>query len=217
MGYGGDASYVAGSNYVLEVASYNYAFPVVGTVATFTASPVSDYAWRFTWYGVTTFTNYGISVLLTNDSSLARDYTFTTLSPNGTIRSVTNITVMPFTGNVVTVSNATLSLSLNNGASSLSAGNVRLVDSTVLNLNFGSATGPTGNPAINASGYAVSNTGTNIINITGQYLTVGQYPLIYTGASVPTNNFVLGTKPTGVVAVLTNSGDRKSTRLNSSH
>lgn len=106
----------------------------------------------------------------------------------------------------LTVSNATLSLSLNNGSSYLNAGNVSFVGGTVLNLNFGTATGPTGNPAINASGYAVSNTGTNTINIAGQYLTTGEYQLIYTGGSVPTNNFVLGTKPVGVVAVLTNSG-----------
>jgi autotransporter-associated beta strand protein len=106
----------------------------------------------------------------------------------------------------LTVSNATLNLSLNNGNSSLSAGNISLAGTNVLNFNFGTATGPTGNPAINASGSAVSNTGTNTINIAGQYLTTGEYQLIYTGGSVPTNNFVLGTKPVGVVAVLTNSG-----------
>jgi autotransporter-associated beta strand protein len=105
----------------------------------------------------------------------------------------------------LTVSNATLSLSLNNGNTSLSAGNITLAGTNVLNLNFGTATSPAA-AAIYANGYTVSNTGTNTINLTGQYLTVGQYPLIYTGASVPTNNFVLGTKPTGVVAVLTNSG-----------
>ena len=106
----------------------------------------------------------------------------------------------------LTVSNAALSLSQNNGNSSLNAGNISLAGTNVLNFNFGTATGPTGNPAINASGYAVSNTGTNTINIAGQYLTTGEYQLIYTGGPVPTNNFVLGTKPVGVVAVLINSG-----------
>jgi autotransporter-associated beta strand protein len=105
----------------------------------------------------------------------------------------------------LTVSNATLSLSLNNGSSSMSAGNITLAGTNVLNLNFGTATSPAA-AAINAAGYTVSNTGTNTINITGQYLTTGEYQLIYTGAPVPTNNFKLGTLPTGVVAVLTNSG-----------
>ncbi len=105
----------------------------------------------------------------------------------------------------ITVSNATLNLSLNNGASSIFAGGVSLVGTNVLNFNFGTATSPTAR-AIDASGYRVSNTGTNLINITGQFLVVGQYPLIYSGSPVPTNNFKLGPLATGVVAVLTNSG-----------
>ena len=103
----------------------------------------------------------------------------------------------------ITVSNATLSLSLNNGSSSISAAGITLKGTNVLNFNFGTASSPSA-PAINASG--VSNTGTNLINIAGQYLVKGQYQLIYTGSSVPTNNFKLGPLPTGVVAVLTNSG-----------
>ncbi len=103
----------------------------------------------------------------------------------------------------ITVSNAALTVSLNNGISSISAAGITLKGTNVLNFNFGTASSPSV-PAISASG--VSNTGTNLINISGQFLIKGQYPLIYTGGSVPTNNFKLGSLPTGVVAVLTNSG-----------
>jgi fibronectin-binding autotransporter adhesin len=105
----------------------------------------------------------------------------------------------------LTVSNATLTLSLNNGTSSLFAGGVSLAGSNVLNFNFGTATSPAAR-AIDATGYAVSNTGSNLITITGPLLVVGTYPLIYTGSPVPTNNFKLGPLPTGMVAVLENSG-----------
>ena len=106
----------------------------------------------------------------------------------------------------LTVSNATLTVSLNNGASSLYAGGVSFIGNNVLNLNFGTATAPSAR-AIDATGQIVSNTGgTTVINITGPLLVVGQYPLIYTGGSVPTNNFVLGPLPTGMVAHLVDSG-----------
>jgi fibronectin-binding autotransporter adhesin len=105
----------------------------------------------------------------------------------------------------LTVSNATLTLSLNNGNSSIYAGGVTLVGSNVLNFNFGTAASPAAR-AIDANGFSVSNTGTNLINISGPLLVVGTYPLIYTGTSVPTNNFKLGPLPTGMVAVLENSG-----------
>jgi autotransporter-associated beta strand protein len=103
------------------------------------------------------------------------------------------------------VSNATLTVSLNNGSSSLSAGGVSLAGTNVLNFNFGTANSPSAR-AIDVMGYSVNNTGTNIINITGPLLVVGTYPLIYTGGPVPTNNFKLGPLPTGMVAVLENSG-----------
>jgi autotransporter-associated beta strand protein len=103
------------------------------------------------------------------------------------------------------VSNAALTLSLNNGNSSIYAGGVSLKGTNVLNFNFGTATSPTSR-AIDATGYSFSNTGTNTVNITGPLLVVGTYPLIYTGSSVPTNNFKLGPLPTGMQAVLENSG-----------
>jgi len=105
----------------------------------------------------------------------------------------------------LTLSNATLTLSLNNALRPFTLQASCFKDSNVLNLNFGTASSPSAY-AINANGDTVSNTGTNVINITGQNLVTGQYPLIYTGSSVPTNNFKLGTLPTGVVATLVNSG-----------
>jgi len=103
------------------------------------------------------------------------------------------------------VSNAALSITLNNGNSSLPAGSLSLAGTNVLTFNFGTATSPTAR-AIDATGGSVVNIGTNLVNITGPLLTVGTYPLIYTGSSVPTNNFKLGPLPTGMVAHLANSG-----------
>lgn len=105
----------------------------------------------------------------------------------------------------LTVSNATVTISTANGTASIFAGGVSLAGSNVLNFNFGTATSPSAR-AIDATGFSVSNTGTNLINITGALLVVGQYSLIYTGGSVPTNNFKLGPLPTGMVAQLVNSG-----------
>ena len=103
----------------------------------------------------------------------------------------------------LTVNGAALNLSLNNGSSSVNAGNVTL-NNAVLNFNFGTATSPTA-AGINANGFTVSATGTNIINITGPGLAQGQYPLISTGGSVSTNNFRLGNVG-GISATLVNSG-----------
>jgi autotransporter-associated beta strand protein len=114
-------------------------------------------------------------------------------------------TTQPSYVNALTVSNASLSVSLDNGLSALYTGNVTFRGNTVLNLDYGTATSPA-YAAIYATGNSVSNTGTNVINITGSHLVNGQYQLIYTGSSVPTNNFKLGTLPTGVVATLVNSG-----------
>lgn len=106
-------------------------------------------------------------------------------------------------GGAITVNNAALALSLANSSASISAGPVTFSGNSALNLNYGSVATPTA-PAINATG--VSIVGTNTINITGSSLVVGEIQLIQTGSSVPTNHFRLGTLPTGVVAVLTNSG-----------
>lgn len=106
-------------------------------------------------------------------------------------------------GNAITVSNASLNLLLNNGNSSIYAGAVTFAGNSTLNLNFGTAASPIA-PAITA--ISVNVTGTNTINITGPSLVAGLYPLIYTGGSVPTNNFKLGVLPTGLAAVLTDSG-----------
>lgn len=131
------------------------------------------------------------------------NYTGPTVVRGGTL--ALDATQASSSSSVLTVSNATLTLALNNGVSSIFAGGVSLAGSNVLNFNFGTATAPTAR-AIDATGFSVSNTGTNRVNITGALLVVGQYPLIYTGSPVPTNNFILGPLPTGMVAVLTNSG-----------
>lgn len=130
-------------------------------------------------------------------------YTGPTVVQGGTL--ALDATLTSSSSSVVTVSNATLNLSLANGTASIYAGGVALSGSNVLNFNFGTATSPTAR-AIDATGGSFSNTGTNLVNITGPLLVVGSYPLIYTGSSVPTNNFKLGPLPTGMVAVLTNTG-----------
>lgn len=137
--------------------------------------------------------------------TLSGGYTYTgpTAVRRGTL--VLDAAQASSSSSMLTVSNAVLTISANNGNSSIYAGGVSLAGTNVLNFNFGTATTPFAR-AIDASGYSVSNAGTNIVNITGPLLMVGQYPLIYTGGSVPTNNFKLGPLPTGMAAVLTNSG-----------
>lgn len=144
----------------------------------------------------------GLTKVGTGTLSLAGGYSYsgTTLVQAGTLALDA---AQASSGSALTVNNATLSLSLNNGGSSISAGLVTFSGSSVLNLNFGTATSPTA-AAITATG--VSHTGTTVINIIGQDLVVGTYPLIFTGGSVPTNGFSLGPLPTGVAAHLNNSG-----------
>ncbi len=103
----------------------------------------------------------------------------------------------------ISVTDAALGVLLSDGAASLYAGAITFSGATALNLDYGAASAP-GSPAISAT--SISVTGTNIINISGTALTIGTYPLIYTGSSVPTNNFRLGSLPTGVVARLADSG-----------
>jgi autotransporter-associated beta strand protein len=105
----------------------------------------------------------------------------------------------------ITVSNATLTVALNNGTATLYAGGLSLFGTNVISFNFGTASSPSVR-AIDATGYSVADTGTTTININGPLLVVGQYPLIYTGSPVSTNNFKLGPLPTGMVAKLVNSG-----------
>jgi len=130
----------------------------------------------------------------------ANNYTGPTIVQAGTL--TLDATPSPTYGSVTISNGAVLGLSLNNGASTVTAGSVTFNGNTALKLNYGTAANPT--TALSAT--SVSVTGTNTINVTGQNLVVGEYVLIYTGSSVPTNNFKLGTLPTGVVAVLTNSG-----------
>ena len=130
----------------------------------------------------------------------ANNYAGPTVVREGTL--TLDATPFPFYGSLTVSNGAALGLALNNGLSTVSAGSVTFNGNTALNLNYGTAASPT--TALSAT--SVSVTGTNTINITGQSLVVGQYVLIYTGSSVPTNNFKLGTLPTGVVATLVDSG-----------
>jgi fibronectin-binding autotransporter adhesin len=130
-------------------------------------------------------------------------YTGPTTVQGGTL--ALDASLVSSSSSMLRVSNAVLTVSLNNGSQSIYASGVSLTGTNVLNFNFGTAASPTAR-AIDVTGGNVSNTGTTLVNIAGPLLVVGQYPLIYTGSPVPTNNFKLGPMPTGMVAVLTNSG-----------
>jgi len=106
--------------------------------------------------------------------------------------------------NELTVSNATLQLNLISGGT-LYASGITFQGSSVLNLNYGTVYGPLG-WAIYVTGGGVTNSGSVTIIPTVDGLTVGTHTLIYTGSSVPTNGFTLGTLPPGIAAHLNDSG-----------
>ena len=143
----------------------------------------------------------GLTKLGSGRLTLSSGYSYTgpTVVNAGTLSLDASQTSYP--GNL-TVNGATLNVSLNNGNSSLNVAALAFTGASTLNLNFGTATTP-GEPACYAN--SATSSGTTTINITGQYLVVGQYPLVYTGTSTPTTNFKLGTLPTGVAATLVNS------------
>src|ERR1035441_4802013 len=122
--------------------------------------------------------------------------TLTLDASGGTAMSANNVSV-----------GSTLNLSLNPTANAISAaGNLTLGDNTTINLAYGTVTANPSAAAINASGSLTK--GTNIvINISATGLgTSPVIPLIVVGSgTVNTNGFVLGTLPSGVKGVLTNS------------
>ena len=122
-----------------------------------------------------------------------------TLSLNasgGTAMSANNVSV-----------GSTLNLSLSPTANAINAaGNLTLGDNTTINLAYGTVTANPSAAAISAAGSLTK--GTNIvINVAAIGLGTGPViPLIAVGSgTVNTNGFVLGTLPSGVKGVLTNS------------
>lgn len=107
--------------------------------------------------------------------------------------------------NNLTVSNATLRLAVNGGATSVNAASLNLVGTSALNLNYDQVFGAPV-PALNISG-GLSASGTTTINVYGYGLTVGQFALVdYTGTPLTDlSNFVLGALPFGVTANLVNN------------
>lgn len=150
-------------------------------------------------------TDGGLTKIGSGKLTLTGGYTYTgpTVVRAGTL-SVDASLVTPSPAGDVTVSNSTLTLSLNNGANSLPAANVTLQGSTVLNLNFGTFSS-TPAAAIAATGTATQS-GTTTINVTGIGF-AGQMivPLITSSGAMTTNGFALGSLPAGVFAVLTNN------------
>jgi len=122
--------------------------------------------------------------------------TLTLDASGGTAMSANNVSV-----------GSTLNLALNPTANAISAaGNLTLGNNTTLNLAYGTVTSNPSAAAITASGSL--SKGTNIvINVSAIGLgTGGVIPLIVVGSGTAnTNGFVLGTLPSGVKGVLTNS------------
>ena len=134
-------------------------------------------------------------------------YTGTTLVSVGTL-GLNAASTTPGAAAGDLVDSATLSLSLNNGASSIPASNVTLSAGSVLNLDYGTVAA-TPVAAVLATGTLTAPGATTTINIAGFGLSTGQIPLIdysvgaLSGAQFA--NIALGTLPPGVVATLSNN------------
>jgi len=128
--------------------------------------------------------------LVVSNATLALD------ASGGTAMSANNVSV-----------GSTLNLTLNPTANAISAaGNLTLGNNTTINLAYGTVTANPSAAAISASGSLTK--GANIvINVSATGLgTSPVIPLIVVGSgTVNTNGFVLGTLPSGVKGVLTNS------------
>jgi autotransporter-associated beta strand protein len=107
-------------------------------------------------------------------------------------------------GGNLAVSNAVLNVNASSGTA-LAAGNLTLQGTNVLSFAPSPSAADSSSSCISLSG-ALSNTGTNYVNVSGIGLSVGVYHLI-TAASgtVSTNNFVLTAIPPGAQGMLTNS------------
>ena len=111
----------------------------------------------------------------------------------------------PMSANNVTVG-STLNLALSPSANAINAaGSLTLGNNTTINLTYGTLSSNPTVAALNGAGNLTK--GTNVvINISAVGLGQGLIPLITVGSgTVNTNGFVLGTLPSGVKGVLTNS------------
>ena len=109
-------------------------------------------------------------------------------------------------GNLITAPGGIINISATPNASGIiGAGNLTLGNNSAINLAYGTLTG---NPAVAAiTGSGSLSQGTNVvINVAATGLGVGLFPLITAGSgTVTTNGFAIGTLPSGVKGVLTNS------------
>jgi autotransporter-associated beta strand protein len=122
-----------------------------------------------------------------------------------------NTALVPAARSDLLVSNAAFTVIAS--SNSLPVNNLTLMGATPININYGTLSGIPTNAAIAVAG-GFSTSGTNVINITGSRFMVGLFPLVdSTGAALPTNDFILGSIPIGVGAVLTNNAGNTSLAL----
>ena len=117
----------------------------------------------------------------------------------------TSGTALPV-GNLVTAPGGIIHISATpNSSGIIGAGNLTLGNNSTINLAYGTLTGNPAVAAVNAAGSL--SQGTNVvINVAATGLGVGLFPVITTGSgTVATNGFVIGSLPSGVKGVLTNS------------
>ena len=128
-------------------------------------------------------------------------YSGTTLVLGGTLNLTNSALSNP---SDLIVSNATLALDASGSA--YAPVNVSLLTNGAVTFVYGSLGGNPSSAAIAATGNLTSS-GTNIINISGSGLTLGQFPLISYGGTplASVSNWKLGTMPPGVSGYLSNN------------
>lgn len=165
---------------------------------------------------VTPSTGGGVTKIGAGTLALTGGYNYTgpTIVRGGTL-SLTPAAGNYFSSPNLVVSNATLAVAA--GTASLSAGDVTLGNSAVLNLNYGDLLANPSAPAIAASGNLTASGTTITINVSANGLQVGTIPLITYGGSTLGSiaNFVLGPLPPGVSASLQNGANSLNLNITS--